>query len=341
MKKVFFYLFISTTITLTYFGCSKDIHGRTDDLPALNPANIDIDAGFWKPVLLSRPDSFAVAAPVATNLPGYIGELNEIKGLQANLSGDERSKIKYWSAGAVLRFNEIMRELVAKYNLAPYQNEDGTYPTPSSGNPFAYPQFPFSNPPYSSRAFAYISASQYDALVACWYFKKLYNRAPPYKVDSTIGANAIAVKTDLPSYPSEQAVLAGVTAEMMKMFFPTEIAYINAKVDELQTATMASGACVRSDWVAGEALGRQIASVFAARGRTDNTSKAVGTPTQWDSLAIATAAKGEIPWHSLETPARPPMLPFFGNVKPFLFDSLIVVNVLRPGPPPSTNSDEF
>jgi hypothetical protein len=109
----------------------------------------------------------------------------------------------------------------------------------------------------------------------------------------------------------------------------------------LETATLASGACVRSDWTAGEALGRQIATVFAARGRSDNASKAVGTPAQWDSLVTACAATGEIPWHSLETPARPPMLPFFGNVKPFLFDSLTVINVLRPGPPPSTGSDEL
>lgn len=334
-------LILTIAVSIVYYSCSKDIRERTEDLPALNPSSTDIDAGAWKLVLLSRPDSFAVAIPAATNLPGYIGELNEIKGLQFNLSDDDRSKIKYWSAGAVLRWNEILRELVAKHNLPPYQNEDGSYPFPNSTNPFAYPQFPFSNPPYAARAYAYISAAQYDAVVACWHYKKLYNRPAPYKVDSTINANAIAVKTDLPSYPSEQAVLAGVNAEMMKMLFPTEIAYINQKVDELQRATMAAGACVRSDWAAGETLGRQIASVFAARGRADNTSKAVGTPTQWDSLATVTAAKGEIPWHSLESPARPPMLPFFGNVRPFLFDSLTVINVLRPGPPPSTGSDEM
>lgn len=319
-------------------SCSKNIEGRTDNAPALTPANIDLEAGSWKTVLLTRPDTFLVPVPAAITQPGYIGELNEIKGLQLNLTAAQKVNIKYWSAGAVLRWNEIMRELVAKHNLPPYQNEDGIYPIPSSANAFAYPQFPFSNPPYAARAYAYVAASQYDALVATWHYKKLYNRAAPYKVDSIINANALAVKTDLPSYPSEQAVLAGVTAEMMKMLFPTEIAYINQKVEELQLATMGSGACVRSDWIAGETLGRQVASVFAARGRTDNTSKAVGTQAQWDSLATATAAKGETPWVSLEIPKRPPMLPFFGNVKPFLFDSLTVINVLRPGPPPSTSS---
>ena len=340
MKKIFFSLAAIVTIGIVYVGCSKDIHDRTAGFPVLDPSNTDIDAGSWKLVLLSRPDSFLVAAPAVTTLPGYIGELNEIKGLQTNITDDERAKIKYWSAGATLRFNELMRELVAKHNLPPYQSEDGTYPIPNSANPFAYPEFPFSNPPYAARAYAYISAAQYDALVSCWYYKKLYNRLAPYKYDSTINANAMAVKSDLPSYPSEQAVLAGVTAEMMKMFFPTEIAYVNAKVEELQLATMASGACVRSDWTAGEALGRQIASVFAGRGRADNASKAVGSQTQWDSLATACAAKGETPWVSLETPKRPPMLPFFGNVRPFLFDSLTCIS-LRPAAPPLTASEQM
>ena len=57
---------------------------------------------------------------------------------------------------------------------------------PSANNPLAYPQFPFANPPYAARAYAYVSAAQYDALVAAWYYKKLYNRAAPYKVDATV-----------------------------------------------------------------------------------------------------------------------------------------------------------
>src|SRR6478735_7621979 len=186
MKKIFFFLLITTTIALAYFSCSKDIHGRTDDLPALNPADLDIDAGSWKLVLLSRPDSFAVVAPAATNLPGYIGELNEVKGLQTNMTDDEKAKIKYWSAGAVLRWDEIMRELVAKHNLPPYQNEDGTYPAPNANNPLAYPQFPFANPPYAARAYAYLSAAQYDACIAGYHYKKQYNRKAPFAVDSTI-----------------------------------------------------------------------------------------------------------------------------------------------------------
>jgi len=340
-KNIFVSLFAITVVFLIIIACNKSIDGRTDNLPVLQPSNIDLNAGAWKLVLLSRPDSFAVAAPSAISSPGYIGELNEVKGLQLNLTNDQINNIKYWNAGGVLRWNETMRGLVAKHNLPPYQNEDGTYPIPNSVNAFNYPQFPFSNPPYAARAYAYVSAAQYDAMVACWYYKKLYNRPAPYKTDSIINANARYIaKTDLPSYPSEDAVLAGVTAEMMKLLFPTEVGFVEQKAADEKASSLASGKNTRSDWNAGEALGRQIASVFAARGRVDNTSKAVGTPAQWAQLESDTKARGEIPWISLETPKRPPMLPFFGNVKPFLFDSLTAIS-LRPGPPPSTSSDEM
>src|SRR5665213_1559343 len=139
MKATYFISAILTTGLFLIIGCNKEIVGRTDDIAALRPANIDLNAGTWKTILLGRPDTFAVSTPAPVNGSAYIAELNEIKGLQQNISSSQRAIIKYWSAGSVLRWNEIMRELVAKYNLPPYQNPDGTYPAPNSNNPFAYP----------------------------------------------------------------------------------------------------------------------------------------------------------------------------------------------------------
>jgi hypothetical protein len=341
-KNIFIFILMAVAGSWIMIACNKSIEGRTDNLSFLSPSNIDLNAGSWKLILLSRPDSFAVAPPAATNTPGYIGELNEVKGLQSNLTSDQIAGIKYWAAGAVLRWNETMRQLVSKYNLPPYQNADGTYPFPSSANPFAYPQFPFANPPYAARAYAYVSAAQYDALVACWYYKNLYNRPAPYKTDSMINANARYIsKTDLPSYPSEDAVLAGVTAEMMKLFFPTEIGFVEQKAANAKASVLAAGKITRSDWTAGEALGRQIASVFAARGRTDKAGAAIGTPAIWAQMEQDCVTKGEIPWISQESPKRPPQLPLFGKVKAFLFDSATLVDQIRPGAPPSTSSQQF
>lgn len=339
MKNTIRTLIIATITVTTQVACNKSISDRTAGLPASQPDALDLNAGSWKPVLLSRPDTFAVAAPATTNSPAYLADLNEIKGYQHSITQEQKDKIKYWAAGGVLRWNEIMRGLVAKYNLPPYQNDDGTYPIPNSANPFAYPLFPFANPPYAGRAYGYVSAAQYDALVACWYYKTKYNRAAPYKIDSTVQAVNIN-ETDLPAYPSEAAVLAGVTAEMMKLLFPGEIANIQQIAQEQELAAIMSGAAARSDIAAGEALGRLVAQQFIARGRTDNAGKAVGTPADWTNFETVANSLGETPWYSLETPKRPPMLPFFGRVKPFLFDSATVVS-LRPGPPPATASEQM
>lgn len=339
MKKLIYSTVIIAAVAgVMISSCSKEIIGSTDEAPALKPTNIDANAGTWKPILLTAPTDVDVAAPSATTTPDYIAQVNEIKSFQQNLTSDERRIVKYWSAGAVLRWNEILRELVAKHNLPPYQNADGTYPLPSANNPLAYPQFPFANPPYAARAYAYVSAAQYDALVSAYYYKTLYNRKAPYNVDSSL--QVLVPKSDLPSYPSEDAVVAGAAVEMMKLLFPGDQDYIQMKAEEHKRARIISGVNVRSDIEAGEALGKAVAQKFVARARTDRAGAAAGNQALWTKLEDDCKARGETPWISLESPKRPPMLAAFGAVKCFLFDSLTAVS-LRPGPPPSTSSDQM
>jgi hypothetical protein len=329
--------FLLLLIVLSY-SCNDDITDRNEEFPKLNPINIDASAGTWKPYLLTAPDEFSIDVPVATNSPAYTREINEIKSFQVSITDEQKRIINYWSVGSVLRWNEIMRTLVARHNRPPYQNEDGTYPAPSGTNPFAYPQFPFSNPPYAARAYAYVSAAQYDALIAAWHYKKLYNRAAPYTVDTAL--QVLIPKSTLPSYPSEDAVVAGVTVEMLKLLFPTEIAYIDGKAEEEKLYRIISGVNVRSDVDAGIILGRKVAAKFIARASTDGAGAAIGTPAIWAALESQTIAKGETPWKSLEVPARPPMLPLFGKVKSFLMTETDV-QANRPPAPPSTKSDAF
>lgn len=339
MKKTFLVPFSLLLFVLALpFACSKKADGKTDNLAALQPSKTDIDAGTWKPILLVGPTEFPVAAPAATTTPDYIAQINEIKTWQADITPAEKELIHYWSAGAVLRWNEILRDLVAKHNLPPYQNPDNTYPFPSANNPLAYPQFPFANPPYAARAYAYFSAAQYDALVAAYYYKKLYNRAAPYTVDATV--TALIPKSDLPSYPSEDAVVEGAAVETLKLLFPGDQDYIQQKAEEHKRARIIAGANVRSDIEAGETLGRAVAQKYVTRARGDRAGAAIGTQAQWTKFETDAIAKGETPWYSLEIPKRPPMLPLFGVVKAFLFDSLTAIS-LRPGPPPLSNSPKM
>ncbi|WP_395077024.1 phosphatase PAP2 family protein [Flavobacterium sp.] len=326
-------------VTMITISCNKDIEERNELYPQLNPTNTDLTSGgSWTTYLLTTPSEFSLNAPIATNTEQFAIEVNEIRNYQNNISQQQKDIIKYWSVGGVLRWNEIMRTLVARHNLPPYQNEDGTYPIPSGANPFSYPQFPFSNPPYAARAYAYVSAAQYDAMVSTWYYKKLYNRVAPYAVD--LGIKVLVPKSTMPSYPSEDAVLAGVTVEMLKLLFPTEVEFITQKAEEQKLYRIISGANVRSDIDAGYQLGGKIAAKFITRTKTDGAGAAVGNTTIWAQLETTTAASGQIPWKSLELPPRPPMLPLFGKVKSFLLTTdMIVAN--RPTPPPSTSSSQF
>jgi membrane-associated phospholipid phosphatase len=338
MKKIFLYIPVICSFFITA-SCNKGITEQNLSYTLLNPTRVDANAGTWKPILLTVANEFSCAAPIATTSPDYIVQLNEIKSFQAAISTEEKNLVNYWGAGAVLRWNEIMRELVARHNIPPYQNADGTYPIPNANNPLAYPTFPFATPPYAARAYAYLSAAQYDACVAAYFYKQQFNRPAPFTVDANI--QTLLPKSALPSYPSEDATILGASVEILKLLFPGDQDFIDQKAAEHKRARLIAGANVRSDLDAGEALGKLIAAKFVARARGDRAGAAVGNAAVWTQLETDCIARGETPWISQESPKRPPMLPLFGKVKTFLFDSLTMVTSVRPSAPPPTASQQF
>lgn len=325
-------------IALLILSCQKDVVESNARYQSLEPGSQDLQSGTWKHFIVSSTGNLVLPEPAPVGSPSYQEELKELKTLSSNLSSEQRKVIDYWKVGSVLRWNEIMRELVAKHNLPPYQNNDGTYPVPSAANPFSYPSFPFSNPPYAARAYAYLSVAQYDALVLAWKFKAMHNRPAPYKTDGSLQVSV--PKNDLPAYPSEDAVVSGVSLELMKLLFPADVDYLNKMAEQEKNYRLWSGANVKSDLAAGDSLGRWVARQVIQRAKTDGMGTAGGNPALWAQMEADCIAKGETPWLSLETPKRPPMLPVFGNVKPLLFAPALVAS-LRPGPPPAANSSQM
>lgn len=334
LRRRFLLATVSCAVVLFSGACDKSI-SPTEVLPPLEPTSLEPTAGNWRMVVLTAPTQIAVAAPTAPTSAAYLAELADIKTAQGNLTSAQRASIAYWSGGGVLRWNQILRELVARYNLPPAPR-DGGYPLPDAENPFGDPAFPFSNPVYAARAYSYVSAAQYDALKSAWYYKYLYNRPSPAKVDNSI--TALMPISDLPSYPSEDATLSGVTVEMLKVLFPAALQEITLKASEQRNAALWSGKASASDIAAGLALGKAIAGVFVARAGGDGMRNAPGTKALWQALADAATARGEIAWTSRDIPARPPMLPFFGQVRSWMLTPAEVA-ADRPPPPPSTSSD--
>jgi hypothetical protein len=343
MKKIYT-VFIALTFCVT--AC-KEVP-VDQQLKTLVPANLDEDAGTWQPVLMTSVTQIPVPAPAAAaGSAAFQTEIDAVKTLQANLTAEQRKAIEYWSAGGVLRWNEILRGLVSKYNLPPAPNNLGLYPAPDANNPFGDPNFPFANPPYAARAYSYVAAAQYDALKAAWHYKYLYNRPQPMNADG--GVEALMTKTTLPGYPSEDAVMSGVTAEILKLMFPAALEEITLRAAEQRNAAIWAGKATASDVSAGLALGNSVAGLFIDRAKTDGMSTSGGNPALWAALKTNAESRGEVAWISLEIPPRPPMLPFFGlrsfngtsfGAKPWMMTNQDIINE-RPLAPPPTNSEEM
>ncbi len=329
------FLFIAL-FSVSINACDKTID--VAELDAYTPASLDENGGTWKPILVVSGTDITVAAPTATTSTEYLAEIAALKTASNGATAEQKTAVKYWSAGATIRWNEIARDLAAQYNIPPNNNPDGTYPVPDAANPLAYPRFPFCNPPYAARAFALLSVAQYDALIATYKYKTQFKRAAPYKNDASITPSVPT--SNLPSYPSEDAVIAAASRELLKFLFPGEAPLLETKATEHKNSRLWAGANVQSDIDAGELLGKAVAAKVIAYAKTDKMSLANAQANVQNLRDDATKRGITDQWTSREFPVRPPMLPFYGNVKTWNFDSATKV-AIRPAAPPTLGTPEF
>ena len=132
---------LTLACALAASGCSKDPPDRRA-ADARQPRQRRRECRQLAHARAGRPGQFPVAAPAPVGTDAYQSELASIKTAQANLTGAQRETIDYWSGGGILRWNQILRELVARYNLPPAPRDDGSYVFPDANNPFADPHSP-------------------------------------------------------------------------------------------------------------------------------------------------------------------------------------------------------
>lgn len=332
MKKVG--IFILGMLGLMW-SCNKDLD-IDKNIASYKYTNVDAKGGTWKPILVAKPEDITVATPVDVSNAAYATLVIAMKAAATTATAAQKDSIAVFGGNALVKWNEIARGIAAKYNLPPAANADGTYSVPNSANPGVYPLFPFANPPYASRAFAYWSAAQFDAMIVTWYYKYKFNRPAVYKQDASIVAGLPA--QDLPGGVSEDAVIATVSKELLTFLFPLEAAYLDGLANTHKRSRLWAQMNTQDEIDAGTAIGKQVADKFIARAKTDAMGKAVGSPAISDSLGNVALAKFGWKWKSLESPARPALLPLFGNVKMWCVPSL---EAARPGPPPAPNTEEF
>lgn len=254
-----------------------------------------------------------------------------------SITGKQKKDITYWTNNPLIRWNEIALELIAKYNLIPGPNPDGTYTLPDPTNPDGPPPFPFAHPPYACRALAYMSVAQFDGLITAWNYKFQYNRTAPYKQDSSI--QYAYPDNNIPSYPSDGAVVGRASRLILEAMFPLEKDYLQQKEAEFFNSLILSGGNVQSDIDAGIEIGNNVAAIALERAANDGMKKAQTPKAVSDSIKAAAYARFGWAWENLEVPPRPVGLtPLFGKVKTWNVPN---IEAVRPPVPPQLDSEAF
>jgi PAP2 superfamily protein len=331
-----FYAVLLVIIAIGFTSCDEDLPTYLSYTP-YEFASLDEDGGTWTPNLLTSPSQIGIPAPTDVNSAEFQAELAAVKTASASLTSEQQAAVDYWGGNGLIRWNELAREMAAKYNLAPAPKPDGSYPAPNPAEPGTYPLFPFAHPPYSCRAFAYLAAAQYDAMIATWNYKYQYNRPAPFNADGTIVTHL--PENALPGYPSEGAVIAAVSKDLLSVLFPLEAEFIAQKAEEHKNSLIWAGMNVTSDITAGDSLGRAVGKVFRMRAANDGMKNAQTPKPVSDSIRDDAQARLGWHWVNQETPPRPVgITPKFSAVKLWFVPNVIDV---RPAGPPEPGSAEF
>jgi membrane-associated phospholipid phosphatase len=323
-------------ITFLVSSCVEDLPTKYE-FTGYQYSNLDANAGQWKLVLHTSNEQIPISTPAASGSPELLKELADAKEMQSKATSSQREAVAYWTNNPLVRWNEIALELATKYNLIPAPNPDGSYPVPDPANPSNYPKFPYSHPPYTSRMLAHLSVAQYDGLIMAWHYKYKFKRQAPYQLDPQIKS---AYETNgLFSYPSDGAVIATASRDVLTAMFPLEKEFLAQKAQEHLESLVVAGINVSSDVEAGKLIGAAVAKTTLTRASTDGMKNAQTTRVKSDSIKNAAKERFGWVWENQETPQRMiGLVPLFGKVRLWNVPN---VEAVRPGPPPAPGSPEF
>jgi membrane-associated phospholipid phosphatase len=257
----------------------------------------------WKTWVLGSATDITAPAPPADDSDQTKKELDELRQLQAQRSPVSDTAIQYYFAvPATLRWHDMALTVSRAEKV--------------NGN-------------RQLRLEAIVHTAIADAVVATWTAKYQYNRktpsqlAPEITVVSTAGGPPASTE---PSYPSEDAAIAGAASGILTALYPNEANDVKAMAAEIQQTRLAMGANYRSDLDAGFALGQAVAQKALARAAADGSD------------AVWTGAVPAGPGLWVAPPGVAPLEPLEGTWKPWIMTS---GSQFRAGPPPAFGSAEF
>jgi hypothetical protein len=156
------------------------------------------------------------------------------------------------------------------------------------------------------------------------------NQSGPQGSVRTLAYLNLAVNNAIVSAEKEKrgsdGAAAGAAATILAYLFPNDAASIMARLAG-ETAAIGAGT-LRDDFAAGVQIGKAAATEVVASVKTD----------RYDLVWEVTVPTDTTKWQSRLQPARPPIFPRLGEMRPFF---LTKASEFRPPPPPALDSTEF
>jgi membrane-associated phospholipid phosphatase len=259
---------------------------------AQEAGSIEPQAGTWKTWVIASGAEFRVPPP--PDRAATERELDELARVAATRDRVALDRVDYWDTGSPsYRWSEIAVAEHLKVGI-PWQ--------------------------IASRDLALMHIAIYDAMVAVWDSKYAYKRLRPSALRASL--TTVVPNPPSPSYPAEHAAAAGAASEILAYLYPERAEFFRQLADEAARSRLIAGVNYASDIAAGIALGKQVATLVIAHGKSD------GTNAKWT---------GSVPTGPGRWTGTNPVLPMAGIWKPWVLSSAAE---FRPGPPVPYDSPE-
>jgi len=200
-------------------------------------------SGQWQTWALSSPDQFLPEPPPAYDSEQLATEMDELRGLER--TPVRNAKAMYHEFGNGARFSAQNWNHTASRLILEARLDD--------------------NAPRAARVYAQLNIAGYDSAVACFYAKYTYWAIRPFQYDPDY--TPVFTTPNHPSYPSAHSCVSMSLAAILADNFPTNAEALIADAREAGEARIWAGIHFRSDIVAGEVLGQNVADAVIGHGR--------------------------------------------------------------------------
>jgi PAP2 superfamily len=223
-------------------------------------ARIEPSAGQWKTWVISSGKDFRVPPPPTPSETQ--AELRALADLINHNDAQTAAQIAFWDAGAPsYRFPRSPAAFGTNSKAFYWQSPDRL-------NTWVYhylDKWLFEdrldrNPPRAARAYALVTAVQFDVFIASQDGKYTYWYIRPSQLDA--GITPLFPVPSHPSYPSNHSSFSNARAEVVAHLFPNHADVIRAAGKEAGDSRIWAGIHYQMDNMAGANLGKAVAGVF-------------------------------------------------------------------------------